>query len=60
MVPKKMGGIDALGSTVDSTRESTSLPRKMEFEVEIKQMLKCLARDSADRALTDVREHCVQ
>jgi hypothetical protein len=32
----------------------------MEFEVEVEQMLKRLARDSADRALTDVREHCVQ
>ena len=32
----------------------------MEFEVEVEQMPKRLARDGADCALTDVREYCVQ
>jgi|SRR6266404_4624605 len=51
---------DVLGSTVDSAREPTGLPRKMKVEVEVEQMLERLARDRADRALTDVREHRVQ
>ena len=53
-------GTDVLGSTVDSTRKSASLPREMEVEVEIEQMLKRLARDRPHRVLADVRKHRVQ
>ena len=51
---------NVLSSAVYCTRESASLSRKMEFEVEVEQMPKRLARDGADCALTDVREYCVQ
>jgi hypothetical protein len=32
----------------------------MKLEVEVEQVLERLARDCADSALADVREHCVQ
>ena len=32
----------------------------MEFEVEVEQVFKRLARDGADCALANVREYCVQ
>ena len=52
--------MNALSSSVYSARKSASLPRKMELEVEIEEMLKRLARDGADRALADIRKHRVQ
>jgi len=32
----------------------------MELEVEVEQVFECLARNSADRTLANVREYCVQ
>ena len=49
-----------LGSPIDRPRESASLPREVELEVQIQQMLERLACDFANSGLADVGEYGVE
>ena len=51
---------DALGSPVDCSGETPSLPRQVELEVEVQEVLKCLSCNLADSTLADIGKYRVQ
>ena len=51
---------DALRSPVDRARQTASLAREMELEVQVEEMLERFPRDLADRVLSDACKRCVQ
>lgn len=50
---------DALGTTVDSSRQPACLSGQVEVEVESEQVLKDVARNFADGFLGHTRKDCV-
>jgi hypothetical protein len=48
---------DLLGTSIDRPRKPACLPSQMKLEIEMQQMIKRLARDSSNGALSDVGEY---
>ena len=43
-----------LRSTINGSRQTSSLPLQMEFHIQIEEVFKCLSRDFTDRTLANV------
>lgn len=50
---------DALGSTVNRSRQTTGLPREVEVKIELEQVLEYISRDLADRLLRNTSEYSI-
>jgi len=51
---------DALGASINRSRQSACLPTQMELQIEVEQMLKCIPRDFSYGALSDIRKYGVK
>lgn len=51
--------LDSLCTPIDSSRQSTSLPRQMKPNIQVQQMSENVSCDSSNRSLGDVCEYCV-
>ena len=49
-----------LRSTINGSRQTSSLPLQMEFHIQIEEVLKCLSRNFTDRSLANVGKDGVE
>lgn len=49
-----------LSPAINRSCKSTSLPRKMEFEIKSQQMFECLPCNACNSSLTDISEYDVE